>query len=76
MLDNPHLIVTAPCEGGLFSLRRDMSAPIRIFSDGRVEDDYTGIKRPPFSAEELQIILVAASSNDAMMQKATAYERL
>lgn len=33
------LMLTVPCEGGLYSTVKDFSAPIRVYADRRIEDD-------------------------------------
>ena len=56
-------IVTSRQEGGLYSPDRDPHAPIRIYDDGSVKDDYYGGERERVTAEELADIVRAAHSN-------------
>ena len=46
-------MVTAEYEGAYYSLKRDYSRPIRIFSDRTIEDDILSRKRPDLKRKRL-----------------------
>lgn len=62
------LMITVAYEGGYYSPTRNPNAPIRIYSDRRVQDDiaakYTGRKwRNRLSRSEYRYALKAAAEN-------------
>lgn len=62
------LVVTAACEGGYFSTKKDASAPIRLYSDRWIEDDIIvkfGLpkKRQRLSRKEFRFVRRAARMN-------------
>ena len=44
LMRGPILVLTVPEEGGYYSLAKDPSAPIRIYSDRRIQDDIVTAK--------------------------------
>lgn len=56
-------IVTCRQEGGLYSPDHDPRAPIRIYADGSIKDDYFGGERERITQCELEQIVEAANSN-------------
>lgn len=62
-------IITCANEGGLYSLKRDASAPIRIYKDRRIQDELCmrrlGLKwRGRLSRKEFRHAKRAAKQND------------
>lgn len=64
-MDNSLPIVTCREEGGLYSPARDPHAPIRIYPDGSIKDDYYGGERERVSADDLERIIAVARTNRA-----------
>jgi hypothetical protein len=65
------LMITVRYEGGYYSPSRNLNAPIRIYSDRRVQDDiarkYTGRKwRQRLSRKDYRYALKAAAENREM----------
>lgn len=65
------LMVTVPSEGGLYSLQKDLAAPIRVYSDRWIEDDIAAAwrrdgrkKRNRLSKNEYRRVRVIAKQND------------
>lgn len=62
------IVVTCRCEGGLYSPDKDAAAPIRIYSDRRIQDDiYTRLRgkkwRERLSRKDFRQVKKAALSN-------------
>ena len=68
--------MTVPEEGGRYSMRKDIAAPIRIYSDRWIEDDIVKKllgrkKRNRLSKNEYRKIRSLATQGDALMAGAT-----
>jgi hypothetical protein len=60
------IVATANSEGGLYSPDTNSSAPIRIYSNGDVEDEFCRVSRVVreiFSKTELRHVVEAAQEN-------------